>query len=106
EPTTEQAVEILRAVAARFEEHHGVRIGESAVVAAVSFAKRYLPDRFLPDGAVGLLDEAAAALRVETDGVPKAADRAFGRLDSIRVQLASLEGVDDAPTRGTRTRLE
>ncbi|HEX7667940.1 MAG TPA: AAA family ATPase [Polyangiaceae bacterium] len=106
EPTNEQAVEILRAVAARFEEHHGVRIGESAVVAAVSFAKRYLPDRFLPDGAVGLLDEAAAALRVETDGVPKATDRAFGRLDSIRVQLASLEGVDDAPTRVTRTRLE
>jgi ATP-dependent Clp protease ATP-binding subunit ClpB len=106
EPTMDQAVEILRAVAARLEEHHGVRIGESAVVSAVSFAKRYLPDRFLPDGAIGLLDEAAAALRVETDGVPKAVDRAFVRLDSIRVQLASLEGVDDAPTRVTRTRLE
>jgi ATP-dependent Clp protease ATP-binding subunit ClpB len=106
EPTMDQAVEILRAVAARLEEHHGVRIGESAVVAAVSLAKRYLPDRFLPDGAVGLLDEAAAALRVETDGVPKAVDRALVRLDSIRVQLASLDGVDDAPTTVTRRRLE
>lgn len=105
EPTPAQAIEILRGVSGRFERHHGVRIGESAVVASVTLAKRYLQDRFLPDSAIDLLDESAAALRVETDGVPTDVDHAMRRLESIRAQLSSLEGVDDAPTRATQARL-
>jgi ATP-dependent Clp protease ATP-binding subunit ClpB len=106
EPSPALAVEILRGVVGRFEAHHGLRIGEGAVTAAVALAKRYLPDRFLPDGAIDLLDESAAALRVETDGVPEEVDRSVRRLESVRAQLASLEGVDDAPTRETRETLE
>jgi len=106
EPSVDKAVEIVRGIASRFESHHGVRISEGAVVASVSLAKRYLADRFLPDGAIDLLDESAAALRVETDGIPVDMDRAIRRLESVQAQLASLEGVDDEQTRATRTRLE
>ncbi|HEX3594345.1 MAG TPA: AAA family ATPase, partial [Polyangiaceae bacterium] len=106
EPSVELAVEIVRGVASRFEVHHGVRISEGAVVTSVSLAKRYLADRFLPDGAIDLLDESAAGLRVETDGAPAEMDRAMRRLESVEAQLSSLEGVDDEPTRATRARLE
>ncbi|HEX4341408.1 MAG TPA: AAA family ATPase [Polyangiaceae bacterium] len=105
EPSPELAVEIVRGVASRFEAHHAVRISEGAIVSSVSLAKRYLADRFLPDGAIDLLDESAASLRVETDGAPAEMDRAIRRLESVQAQLASLEGVDDAPTRATRERL-
>ena len=60
----------MRGVAARYEAHHGVQISESAIVAAVRLAKRYAQDRALPDSAIDLLDEAAAAKRVEIDGMP------------------------------------
>jgi ATP-dependent Clp protease ATP-binding subunit ClpB len=106
EPDPALALEILRGVAGRFEAHHGVRIGESALGAAVSLAKRYLQDRFLPDSALDLLDESAAALRVETDGVPAEVDAATQRLGSIRAQIASLRGADDAATLATLARLE
>jgi ATP-dependent Clp protease ATP-binding subunit ClpC len=67
EPSAERAVEILRGIAGRFEEHHRVRIESAAVVLAVSLAKRYLRDRLLPDGAIDLLDESASSLRVEAE---------------------------------------
>jgi len=106
EPSPELAVEIVRGVAARFEAHHGVRISESAVACSVSLAKRYLADRALPDGALDLLDESAAALRVETDGIPADMDRAIRRLESVEAQIGSLEGVSDDRTRATLARLE
>src|SRR5690606_19345021 len=68
EPSLETATEIIRGVASRLESHHQVTISESAIVASVRLAKRYLQDRFLPDTALDLLDEAAAAMRVEVDG--------------------------------------
>jgi ATP-dependent Clp protease ATP-binding subunit ClpB len=105
EPSPEKAGEMLRSVASRFERHHGVRVSESAVIASVSLAKRYLQDRFLPDSAVDLFDEAAASLAVETDGVPAETDRAIHRLDSVRAELASLEGVEDETTRTALLRL-
>lgn len=105
EPTAAQAIEILRGVSGTFERHHGVRVGENAIVASVTLAKRYLQDRFLPDSAIDLLDESAAALRVETDGVPAEFDGAMRRLDAVRAQLSSLEGADDSATQATRTRL-
>jgi ATP-dependent Clp protease ATP-binding subunit ClpB len=106
EPSPAHAVEIVRGIASRFESHHGVRISDGAIVASVSLAKRYLADRFLPDGAIDLLDESSAALRVETDGVPAEMDRAIRRLESVKAQIASLAGVADDPTRATLERLE
>ena len=105
EPGPEQAIEILRGIAARYEQHHHVEISEGAVVSAVRLAKRYLQDRFLPDSAIDLLDEAAAAKRVETDGVPAAVDEAMRRLESLQAQLASLEHTDDAASVEARRRL-
>jgi ATP-dependent Clp protease ATP-binding subunit ClpB len=105
EPSPADATEMLRGIATRFESHHGVRIGESAVVAAVTLAKRYLPDRRLPDCAVDLLDESSAALRVEADGLPASVDRELRRVESVRAQLASLEGVSDPATSAIRTKL-
>jgi ATP-dependent Clp protease ATP-binding subunit ClpB len=106
EPPLNLAVEMTRGVASRFESHHGIRISESAIVSSVQLAKRYLADRFLPDGAIDLLDESSSALRVETDGLPADVDRAIRRLESVKAQLASLAGVDDGPTTETRSKLE
>jgi len=105
EPTVDAAVEILRGIAARYERHHGVRVSEGAIVAAVRLAKRYLQDRFLPDSAVDLLDEAAASKRVELDGTPASADEVIRRLESLEAQLQSLEPAGDAATAEVRERL-
>src|SRR5690606_22169645 len=71
DPTTpERAVEVLRGVAARYEKYHNIKIGETAINAAVKFAKRYIQDRFLPESAIDLLDEAASNKKMETTGVP------------------------------------
>ena len=106
EPGGDASVEILRGISGRLETHHGVHIGDGAIVSAVALAKRYLQDRMLPDSALDLLDESAAALRVETDGIPGDVDRAIRRLEALRAQISSLEGVDDDVTRATRERLE
>ena len=105
-PTVDQAIEILRGIASKYEAHHDVRIGEGAIVAAVRLAKRYLQDRAMPDAAIDLLDETAARKRVEIDGVPADVDRAIRRLASLKAQLASLAGDDDALSKKTRDRLE
>jgi ATP-dependent Clp protease ATP-binding subunit ClpB len=105
-PTVDQAIEILRGIASKYEAHHHVQIGEGAIVAAVRLAKRYLQDRALPDAAIDLLDESAARKRVEIDGVPAAVDVAIRRLSSLKAQGASLAGDADAMSVKTRERLE
>ena len=105
-PSIEQATEILRGIATRYEGHHRVRIGESAIVSAVTLAKRYLSDRALPDTAVDLLDETSARKRVEVDGVPAEVDALNRRVDSLKAQIAALADDDDKPSVQTRTRLE
>ncbi len=105
-PTIEHATEILRGIATKYEDHHHVRIGEGAVVAAVTLAKRYLSDRALPDTAVDLLDETAARKRVEVDGVPAEVDALSRRVEALRAQVASLADDDDRQSVVTRTRLE
>ncbi len=102
EPSMAQAIEILRGIAIKYEQRHDIQISDSAIVAAVNLAKRYLQDRFLPDSAVDLLDEAAASYRVEQDGLPREADGALRRLESLDAQLLSLAGADDAPSVKTR----
>ncbi len=106
EPTDDEAKEILRGIASRYEAHHQVQIGESAVVSSVILAKRYLQDRFLPDSAIDLLDEAAAGKRVSIDGVPEETDRQLRRLESVEAQLHSLEGADDSASMDARRKLE
>src|SRR5450432_801350 len=105
EPTLEEATEIVRGVAARYERHHGIEIGERAIALSVQLAKRYVPDRSLPDSALDLLDEASAAKRVEVDGMPAEADALLRRLESVRAQLRTLERSDDPETRGARQKL-
>jgi len=105
-PSIEQATEILRGIATRYESHHRVRIGESAIVSAVTLAKRYVSDRALPDTAVDLLDETSARKRVEVDGVPAEVDTMNRRVDSLKAQIAALADDEDKASVHTRTRLE
>jgi ATP-dependent Clp protease ATP-binding subunit ClpB len=105
-PTLDQAIEMLRGIASKYEAHHEVQIGEGAILAAVRLAKRYLQDRALPDAAIDLLDETAARKRVEIDGVPEKVDAAIRRLSSLKAQIASLAGDNDAMSVKTRERLE
>jgi ATP-dependent Clp protease ATP-binding subunit ClpB len=105
-PTLDQAIEILRGIASKYEAHHKVQIGEGAIVGAVRLAKRYVPDRALPDAAIDLLDETAARKRVEIDGVPVNVDQAIRRLASLKAQAASLAGDADAMSVKTRERIE
>src|SRR6185369_14000000 len=105
-PSIEQATEILRGIATKYESHHRVRIGEGAIVSAVTLAKRYLSDRALPDTAVDLLDETSARKRVEVDGVPAEIDNMNRRVEALKAQIAALADDDDKASVQTRTRLE
>lgn len=84
EPSAEEAMAILRGLKHKYEVHHGVRLSESAIIAAVNLSTRYIADRFLPDKAVDLIDEAASSLRLEIDSMPK-------ELEELRRELARFE---------------
>jgi ATP-dependent Clp protease ATP-binding subunit ClpB len=105
EPSLEEATEIVRGVAARYERHHGVEISERAIKVSVQLAKRYVPERCLPDSALDLLDEAAAAKRVEVDGMSLESDDLLRRLESVQAQLNTLQRSDDLESRGARQKL-
>ena len=106
EPTVERAVEIVRAVAARYEAHHHITIEESAISSCVRLAKRYLQDRFLPESAIDLLDEAAATRRVETDGLKPNDEDAIQRLIALRAQIQSLSSGQDPDSQAVLVRLQ
>jgi ATP-dependent Clp protease ATP-binding subunit ClpB len=105
EPSLGVAAEMVRGAAGVYERHHAVQISEDAIQTAVNLAKRYVPDRFLPDSAFDLLDEASAAKRVDVDGEP-ALDAPLRRFESLQAQLAALVGADDDATRRARQALE
>ena len=92
EPSVEDAISILRGLKERFEIHHGVRIHDSAIVAAAKLSDRYIQDRYLPDKAIDLIDEAGAMIRTEIDSLP-------AELDAIRRRLVQLEIEKEALTR-------
>jgi ATP-dependent Clp protease ATP-binding subunit ClpB len=106
EPSVELAQAMVRGVSGRYEKHHQVQVSESAITASVTLAKRYLSDRFLPDSAFDLLDEAAASHRVETDGLSNELDAKRSMLAALRAQLDSLAGLDDDLSRSKREELE
>jgi len=91
EPTWEQAVAILRGLKDRYEVHHGIRITDGALVAAVKMSQRYIADRMLPDKAIDLVDEAASRLRMEIDSVPSEVDDLQRRMNQLEMERLALE---------------
>jgi ATP-dependent Clp protease ATP-binding subunit ClpB len=95
EPSMEDTVAILRGLKERYEVHHGVRITDSAIVAAARLSDRYLTERFLPDKAIDLIDEATSRLRIEIDSMPAEIDEIDRRVKQLEIEQAALEGDDD-----------
>ena len=91
EPTWEQAVAILRGLKERYEVHHGIRITDGAIVAAVKLSQRYIADRMLPDKAIDLMDEAASRLRMEIDSVPSEVDDLQRQLNQLEMERLALQ---------------
>ncbi len=96
EPSVTDAVAILRGLKERYEVHHGVRITDAALVAAVTLSDRYLRDRFLPDKAIDLMDEAASRLRIEIDSVPLEIDVCERRIRQLEIEELALSGEDSS----------
>lgn len=91
EPSPEDTLTILRGIKEKYETHHGVKISDDALIAAVDLSTRYITDRFLPDKAIDLIDEAAAASRIEIDSMPTALDEIKRKLIHIDIELAALK---------------
>ena len=99
EPDPEAALSILRGIKERFEAHHGVRLADSALVAAVRLSHRYIADRFLPDKAIDLMDEAAARVRIQLDTVPEELDTMNRRLLQLQIEQKALAQEPDVASR-------
>ncbi|HEY0034651.1 MAG TPA: ATP-dependent chaperone ClpB [Devosia sp.] len=103
EPTVEDTISILRGLKEKYELHHGIRISDSALVSAATLSNRYITDRFLPDKAIDLMDEAAARLRMAVDSKPEALDELDRRIMQLKIEREALRKEDDD---GSRIRLE
>ncbi|MGO9489191.1 MAG: ATP-dependent chaperone ClpB [Solirubrobacteraceae bacterium] len=106
EPSVEDTIAILRGLKGRYEEHHKVRIQDSALIAAATLSDRYIADRFLPDKAIDLVDEAASGIRIEIDSVPTEIDEVERRVLQLEIELTSLEKETDAASADRREALE
>jgi len=106
EPDVEKTISILRGLSERYEVHHGVRISDSALVAAAVLSHRYISDRFLPDKAIDLVDEAAARLRMEIDSLPAELDEIERRVMQLQIEQQALKKETDAASRERLQRLE
>ena len=95
EPTVEDTIAILRGLKERYEVHHGVRIKDSAIVAAATLSNRYISDRFLPDKAIDLIDEAAARLRIEIDSLPQEIDQLEREIIQLEIERQALQREED-----------
>ena len=99
EPTVEETISILRGLKERYDVHHGVRITDSAIVAAATLSERYITDRFLPDKAIDLIDEAGAELRIEIDSMPSEMDAIQKRILQLEIEKAGVRKEKDAAER-------
>jgi ATP-dependent Clp protease ATP-binding subunit ClpB len=106
QPTVEDTISILRGLKERYEVHHGVRIKDSALVAAAVLSDRYITDRFLPDKAIDLVDEAAARLRVEIDSMPAELDEITRRIMQLEIEREALKKETDSASRDRLEKLE
>jgi ATP-dependent Clp protease ATP-binding subunit ClpB len=103
EPTVEDTISILRGLKDKYEQHHGVRIADTALVAAATLSNRYITDRFLPDKAIDLMDEAAARLKMQVDSKPEELDSLDREIIRLKIEQEALKKETD---RGSRSRLE
>lgn len=106
EPTVEDTVSILRGIKEKYELHHGVRISDSALVAAATLSHRYITDRFLPDKAIDLVDEAASRLRMEVDSKPEELDALDRQILQMQIEAEALRLEDDAASKDRLATLE
>lgn len=106
EPTIQDTISILRGIKAKYEVHHGVRIMDSALVAAATYSNRYVTDRFLPDKAIDLMDEAASALRLQQESKPEDILRLDQQIMTIQIELESLRKETDVASVERREKLE
>jgi ATP-dependent Clp protease ATP-binding subunit ClpB len=105
EPTVEDTISILRGLNEKYEQHHGVRITDGALVAAATLSNRYITDRFLPDKAIDLIDEAASRLRMAVDSKPEEIDELDRRIIQLKIEQAALKKETDAASRERLERL-
>jgi ATP-dependent Clp protease ATP-binding subunit ClpB len=106
EPSVEDTISILRGLKGRYEVHHGVRITDAAVIAAATLSHRYIADRFLPDKAIDLIDEAAARLRTEIDSKPRALDEVDRSIMQLEIEREALKKEKDTASRERLVHLE
>ena len=106
EPTVEDTVSILRGIKEKYELHHGVRISDAALVAAATLSHRYITDRFLPDKAIDLVDEAASRLRMEVDSKPEELDALDRQILQMQIEAEALKKEDDQASRDRLEKLE
>src|SRR2546425_16012 len=106
EPSVEDTIAILRGMKERYEVHHGVRITDNALVAAATLSHRYIGDRFLPDKAIDLVDEAASRLRIEIDSLPQEIDEVERKIVQYQIELAALAKEKDKASKERRERVE
>ena len=106
EPTVEDTISILRGIKEKYELHHGVRISDSALVAAATLSHRYITDRFLPDKAIDLMDEAASRLRMEVDSKPEELDALDRDILQKQIECEALRKEDDAASKDRLAKLE
>jgi len=106
EPDMNDTIAILRGLKERYEQHHGVRIADSAIVAAATLSERYIADRFLPDKAIDLIDEAASRLKIEIDSVPTEIDEVERRIQQLEIEQTALKKETDEASKVRLTALE
>jgi ATP-dependent Clp protease ATP-binding subunit ClpB len=106
EPNVEDTIAILRGLKEKYEVHHGVRIKDSAIVAAATLSHRYISDRFLPDKAIDLIDEAASSLRIQIDSMPTEIDQLERRATQLEIEKQALKKEDDANSKERLTVVE
>ncbi|TIP48676.1 MAG: AAA family ATPase, partial [Mesorhizobium sp.] len=106
EPTVEDTVSILRGLKEKYEQHHKVRISDSALVSAATLSNRYIADRFLPDKAIDLVDEAASRLRMQVDSKPEALDEVDRRIMQLKIEREALKVEKDEASKDRLVRLE
>src|ERR687894_442000 len=99
EPSVEDTISILRGLKERYEVHHGVRIQDAAIIAAATLSQRYIADRFLPDKAIDLIDEAASRLKIEIDSMPTEIDEAERRIQQLEIERQALSKEKDAASK-------
>jgi len=106
EPTVPDTISILRGIKEKYEVHHGVRITDGALVAAATYSNRYISDRFLPDKAIDLVDEAASALRLQQESKPDAIQELDRQIMTIQIELESLRKEEDVASKERKEKLE